>query len=183
MSESCEKCRNYTADIGDKGYCKLYRHETNYPEKVCPRYELRDSKEWKNVLHIDKVKELVNADTSKELYKQTRSRMLYSISVLCTAIISIFLLIFSVTLGVVLATFTEISLLHRIIFILLVGSFVISVIVILGMLISKFRFMRLIVPVVTLFAIIFMFLFSDAVWFDFHVWIMKLTETIFYVAV
>ena len=179
MSESCEKCRNYTADIGDKGYCKLYRHETSTPEKVCPRYEPRESKEWKNVLNIDKVREFVNTEVSKELYRQTKGRMLYSVSVLCSAIISIFLLIFSVTLGTVVATFADISLLHRVIFIVLVGAFVISVIVILGMLISKFRFIRLIVPLVTLFVIIFMFLFSDEVWFDFHVWIMKLTETLF----
>lgn len=43
MSESaavdCFACRHYISSVGEKGYCRLYNHETSLPEKSCPRFE------------------------------------------------------------------------------------------------------------------------------------------------
>lgn len=36
---ACFDCDYFTKAVGEKGYCKLFHHETALPEKACPRYE------------------------------------------------------------------------------------------------------------------------------------------------
>ena len=36
--KTCFNCDQYIASVGEKGYCRLYSHETTLPEKACPRH-------------------------------------------------------------------------------------------------------------------------------------------------
>lgn len=44
--KACFDCDYFTKAVGEKGYCKLFHHETALPEKACPRFE-----EKKEVVH------------------------------------------------------------------------------------------------------------------------------------
>ncbi len=180
---SCLECRHYTDDIGDKGYCKLYRHNTSAPDVACPKFEKKESKEKRSSFNVEKVKSYVMDEANRSRYKNSANKMLFALSVACMSVLSILLIFFSVVLCATLATFAEVRVLHKVIFIVVTGSFVISFIVILGMLLSKFRVMRLIIPMVSLVILICMLVFSDEVWFDFNSLIMQISETIFNTAV
>lgn len=179
QKNSCLDCIHYTDSIGDKGYCKLYRHNTSSPDVACPKFEKNENKERKNTLTVEMVKEIVISEVSKNRHKFSMDRILMMTSVICTTVLSVLLLIFSTTLCVSLATFNQVSVLHRVIFIVLVAAFVISFIVIVCMLLSRFKVMRIIVPAVSFVTVIFLLAFSNEVWFDFHSLIINISETIF----
>lgn len=178
-NDSCLNCRYYTDDIGEKGYCKLYRHNTATPDVPCPKFEKNESKERKNTPIAEKAKVSVLSELSKNKYKSSVNKGLLISSVVCTAVLSILLLIFSATICVTFATAAQVSLLHRVIFIVLVTAFVISLIVVVCMLLSRFKVMRIIIPVISMVIVIVMLIFSDKVWFDFYSLIIVLSETIF----
>lgn len=178
-NNSCLDCKHYTEDIGDKGYCKLYRHNTASPEIACPKFERKETKERRNTFNVERVKELVFDEASMNRYKNSATKMFMPLSVMCVTVLSILLLIFSSILCATLATYAEVRTLHKAIFIIVVGSFVISLIVVVCMLLSKFRVMRFIVPALSFFIILFLLIFSNEVWFDFHSLIMTISETIF----
>lgn len=178
-NNSCLDCKHYTDDIGDKGYCKLYRHNTASPEFACPKFDKKETKERKNNFNVERVKGLVLDEASMTKYKTSANRMLLPLSVICITVLSVLLLIFSSILCVTLATYAEVRTLYKAIFIVVVGSFVISFIVVVCMLLSKFRAMRFIVPICSLLLIIFLLVYSNEVWFDFHSLIMTISETIF----
>lgn len=182
-TKSCLNCKHYTDDIGTKGYCKLYRHNTSAPEYACPKFDAKEAKERRMVINMGRMKELVINEDSMIKYKDSANRMLMFLSVSCTTVLSILLLIFSAILCATLATFEEVRLLHRVIFIVVVGAFVISCIVIVGMLISKFRVMRFIIPLLSLILMIVLLIFSNEIWLDYHALIMSISKTIFNVAV
>ncbi len=181
--KSCLNCKHYTDDIGKKGYCKLYRHNTSSPEYACPKFDTKESKERKVVINMGRMKELVITEDSMKKYKSSVNRMLLILSVVCTTVLSVLLLIFSAILCATLAAFEEVRLLHRVIFIVVVGSFVVSLIVIVGMLVSKFRVMSFIIPLLSLMIMILLLIFSNEIWLDFHALIMDISKTIFNVAV
>lgn len=175
-NNSCLDCKHYTEDIGDKGYCKLYRHNTASPEIACPKFE---SKERKNNFNVERVRGFVLDEASMNRYKNSATKMFMPLSVMCVTVLSILLLIFSSILCATLATYAEVRTLYKAIFIIVVGSFVISLIVVVCMLLSKFRVMRFIIPALSFFIILFLLIFSNEVWFDFHSLIMTISETIF----
>lgn len=175
-NNACLDCKHYTEDIGDKGYCKLYRHNTASPEIACPKFE---SKERKNNFNVERVRGFVLDEASMNRYKNSATKMFMPLSVMCVAVLSILLLIFSSILCATLATYAEVRALYKAIFIIVVGSFVISLIVVVCMLLSKFRVMRFIIPALSFFIILFLLIFSNKVWFDFHSLIMTISETIF----
>ena len=43
---SCFDCEYYTTSIGEKGYCKLFRHETTLPDTACTRYEKKEAPKY-----------------------------------------------------------------------------------------------------------------------------------------
>ena len=175
-NNACLDCKHYTEDIGDKGYCKLYRHNTASPEIACPKFE---SKERKNNFNVERVRGFVLDEASMNRYKNSATKMFMPLSVMCVTVLSILLLIFSSILCATLATYAEVRTLYKAIFIIVVGSFVISLIVVVCMLLSKFRVMRFIIPALSFFIILFLLVFSNEVWFDFHSLIMTISETIF----
>lgn len=177
--DSCLNCRHYTDNIGDKGYCKLYRHNTSLPDVVCSKFEKNDIPERRNTFTVERVREIVISEVTKNRYKFSMNRLMTMTSVVCTTVLSVLLLIFSTTLCATLATFNQVSVLHRVIFIVLVAAFVISFIVIVCMLLSRFRVMRIIVPIVSLIIVIILLVFPVEIWFDFHSLIFNLSETIF----
>ena len=155
-NNACLDCKHYTEDIGDKGYCKLYRHNTASPEIACPKFE---SKERKNNFNVERVRGFVLDEASMNRYKSSATKMFMPLSVMCVAVLSILLLIFSSILCATLATYAEVRTLHKAIFIIVVGSFVISLIVVVCMLLSKFRVMRFIIPALSFFIILFLLIF------------------------
>lgn len=177
--ESCLNCRHYTDDIGDKGYCKLYRHNTSLPDFACPKFEKKEARERRNTLTVEMVKDIVLSEVSKNKNKFSMNRMLMMASVVCITVLSVLLLIFSTTLCATLATFNQVSVLHRTIFIILVAAFVISSIVIVCMILSRFKAMRIIILIISLAVVIILLAFSNEIWFDFHSLIINLSETIF----
>lgn len=178
-NNSCLNCKHYTEDIGDKGYCKLYRHNTASPEVACPKFEKKETKERKNSFNVERVREFVFDEASMTKYKSSATKMLLPLSISCITVLSILLLIFSSILCATLATYADVRTLYKIIFIVVVGSFVISFIVVVCMLLSKFRVMRFIIPAISLLIILLLLIFSNEVWFDFHSLIMTISETIF----
>ncbi|MBP3442251.1 MAG: hypothetical protein J6L62_05535 [Clostridia bacterium] len=178
-NESCLNCRYYTDDIGDKGYCKLYRHNTASPDVACPKFEKKETKERKDTQEAEKVKGSVLSELSKNKYKASVNKGLLISSVVCTAVLSILLLIFSATICVTFATAGQVSLLHRVIFIVLVAAFVISLIVVVCMLLSRFKVMRIIITAVSIVIVVVMLIFSDRIWFDFYSLVIVLSETLF----
>ena len=42
--KTCFNCDQYIASVGEKGYCRLYSHETALPEKACPRHKEKKNK-------------------------------------------------------------------------------------------------------------------------------------------
>lgn len=182
-NESCLNCRYYTDDIGDKGYCKLYRHNTSSPDVACPKFEKKELKERRSTFNVDRVREFVLTDKNMLKYKSSANKMIAFLSIFCTAVISVLLLLFSTILCATLAIFAEVRTLHKVIFIGVAGAFVISFIVILCMLLSKFRVMRYIIPVVSFVVMILMLVFSNEIWFDFNSLIMEISEVIFNTAV
>ena len=177
--DSCTDCKHYTDSIGAKGYCKLYRHNTSSPDIACPKFEKIENKERKSTLTVERVREIVISEVSKSRSKFSMNRIWMMTSVVCTTVLSVLLLIFSTTLCATLATFNQVSLLHRVIFIVLVAAFVISLIVIVCMLLARFRVMRIVVSVLALITVIILLVFSDEVWFDFYSVIINLSETVF----
>ncbi len=182
-NDSCLNCKHYTDDIGDKGYCKLYRHNTSSPDVTCPKFEKKETKERRNNFNVERVKELVFDEASMSKYKSSANKMLLPLSVVCITVLSIVLLIFSTILCATLATYAEVKTLHKVIFIVVVGAFVISFIVIICMLLSKFRVTRFIVPGLSLLLVLFLLIYSNEIWFDFHSLIMTISKTIFNTAV
>lgn len=182
-NESCLNCKYYTDDIGDKGYCKLYRHNTSSPDVACPKFEKNETKERKTAFNVERVKGYVLDEANMMRYKSSANKMLFVLSVACTAILSVLLLFFCAVLCATLATFAEVRMLHKAIFIVVTGAFVISFIVILCMLLSKFKIMRLIVSIAAFAVIIWMIVFSNEIWFDFNALIMEISKTIFNTAV
>lgn len=182
-NNSCLNCKHYTEDIGDKGYCKLYRHNTASPEVACPKFEKKETKERKNSFNFERVREFVFDEASMTKYKSSATKMLLPFSVVCITVLSIVLLIFSTILCATLATYTEVKTLHKVIFIVVVGAFVISFIVVICMLLSKFRVTRFIVPGLSLLLVLFLLIYSNEIWFDFHSFIMTISKTIFNTAV
>ncbi len=39
IKSTCHDCEYFTDEIGQKGYCSLYRHNINLPEKICSKFE------------------------------------------------------------------------------------------------------------------------------------------------
>ena len=163
QKESCLNCIYYTDDIGKKGYCKLYRHNTPMPDFACPKFEKKEPRERRNTLTVEMVKDIVMSEVSKNRYKFSMNRMLMMASVVCITVLSVLLLIFSTTLCVTLATFNQVSVLHRTIFIILVAAFVISSIVIVCMLLSRFKVMRIIIPIISMAVVIILLVFSNEI--------------------
>ena len=44
VCKSCFECNSYIGSVGEKGFCKLYDHETTSPEIACPRFEEKEKK-------------------------------------------------------------------------------------------------------------------------------------------
>lgn len=181
--KSCLNCRYYTDDIGEKGYCKLYRHNTSTPDVACPKFEKKENKEKRSSFNVERMKGYVLDEANLNRYKSSANKMLFMLSVACMSVLSVLLIFFSVVLCATLATFAQVRTLYKVIFIVVTVSFVISFIVILGMLLSKFKVMRLIVPLVSFVILIWMLVFSNEIWFDFNSLIMQISKTIFDTAV
>lgn len=45
VCKNCFGCRYYIGSVGEKGYCRLFDHETPVPEIACPRFEEKPEKE------------------------------------------------------------------------------------------------------------------------------------------
>lgn len=181
--ESCLNCRYFTDDIGDKGYCTFYRHNTSSPNMACPKFEKKEVRERRNSFNVERVREFVLADKNMIKYRSSANKMVVFLSIFCIAVISVLLLLFTTILCATIATFAQVRVLYKVIFIGVAGSFVISFIVVMCMLLSKFKVMRYIVPVVSFVLMIMMLVFSNEIWFGFNSLIMKISETIFNTAV
>ena len=57
---ACLTCRYYISSVGEKGFCRLYDHETTMPEKSCPRFEEKPVREAAETPEIKKMPDKKN---------------------------------------------------------------------------------------------------------------------------
>ena len=175
MSEykkSCFTCSHYTDSIGENGYCKLYRHNTDSPEVACSKYE------QKSATHKPTAQESLNANI-KEKCKQPLNKGFYISSVFGCMIFSVFFVLFGIVIAFTVSSLDSVELLTKVIFIISTVVFTLSLVIMLYMLVLRFSSMRFIVSVLSLIFLIGMLVFYDSAWSAFNNFALNLIKIVF----
>lgn len=170
--KSCYKCEYYTDSIGENGYCKLYRHNTDSPEVVCPKFQIKTEKQ--STVCSDAKNILI-----KEKYRQPLNKGLYISSVLGCVIFSVVFVLFGIVLALTVSSMELVETTTKVIFISSALILLLSVIAMLYMLVFRFLSMRFIVSVSALVLLIFLLVFYDTAWSTFNDFVLNMISVVF----
>lgn len=170
--KSCFNCEHYTNSIGENGYCKLYRHNTDSPDVVCSKHSLKT----KQMI----VEAAVNkAVPIKEKYRQPLNRGLYVSSILGCVIFSVIFVLFGIVIAFTVSSMESVAINTKVIFIVAVCAFLLSVIAMLYMLVLRFFSMRFVVSVSALAFLIYMLGSYATAWSNFNDFVLSLISVVF----
>ncbi len=181
-SATCCECKYYTDSIGENGYCKFYRHNISTPDVTCSNFEKAESLNTLNTKDINPDSEAVVHETHKNILidrKTALKRLLLTASVFSCLVFAVLSAIFAVTIGTAIMSFGDIDLTMRIVFLVTVCLFQLSLLLLACMLAYRFTAMRIFFIVASLLCVAFMLLNNTLLWFNFHDFVMNLVEEIF----
>lgn len=170
--KSCYNCEHYTDTIGENGYCKLYRHNTDSPDVVCLKYSLKSSSPT-DLIPINKNLNI------KEKFRQPLNKGLYISSILGCVIFSVILVLFGIVIAFTVSSIESVGVSTKVIFIVSALVFILSVTAMLYMLVLRYFSMRFLVSVSALVFLIFMLVFYDTAWAVFNDFVLQLILVVF----
>ena len=171
-NKTCFNCSYYTDSIGEKGYCKLYRHNIDSPEVVCSKYE------QKSATYKPAAQESLS-ENIKGRYKQPLNKGFYISSILGCMIFSVIFVLFGIVIAFTVSSMESVELLTKVIFIIATVVFILSLVIMLYMLVLRFSSMRFIVSVLSLIFLICMLIFYDSAWSAFNNFALNLIKFVF----
>lgn len=178
-NSTCYDCKYYTDSIGENGYCTFYRHNISVPEVQCSKFEEKESLiskeqyfDFKGAMHD--IQQSIKADR-KEALKQ----LLLSASICSCLVFTVIAIIFSSIVSTAILSFDAVALTMKVVFIITVCFFLLSLLLISFMLVHRFTVMRIVYFVASLICVIFMSLNESLLWFNFHDMVVGLLEEIF----
>lgn len=179
INNSCPDCKYYTDTIGEKGYCRLYRHKISTPEVMCPKFEHKEVESTKD--NGFDIKAMVS-DFQKNIktdHKTALNKALLLASIFGCGVFTVLAIIFAVIIGTTVVAFAEVDNTTKTIFIVTVCLFLLSVLILTYMLVHRFVSMRIVCIVASFLSVFFMLINNSAMWFNFHDLILNLLETVF----
>lgn len=94
---SCKDCTYYSDGLSENGYCKLYHHNINMPERICSRFEKKEEKQ--TVSQSSDCYKKSARDKAQFKYKYNR-RLSYFIGIVCSFILIVVLLLVDIVFAV-----------------------------------------------------------------------------------
>lgn len=178
-SGTCCDCKHYTDSIGENGYCKLYRHNISSLDVRCSKFEESEKTGSKDAgfdfkVAVHEIHKNILVDRKIAL-----KRLLLTASVFSCLVFTVMSAIFAVTIVTAVMSFGDIDLTKRIIFLVTVCLFLLSLLLFSFMLTYRFTAMRIFFIVASLLCVAFMLLNNTLLWFNFHDFVMNLVEEIF----
>lgn len=167
--KSCFTCDQYIASVGEKGYCRLYSHETSLPEKACPRYEEKKKKPEPEAQFINK---------KYKKHGSYKNVITYGAFVSSTVLVVIGL-IFSFNLGIsVLSLDTIPTFIKGVTIVVLLILFFLSIFI-LFVLAKKYMWARFLEIAVAFTVVILILIYSNTVFESFINYIVRYIEFLF----
>ena len=164
---SCFDCEHYIASVGEKGYCKLYRHETTLPEISCPRFEKKKEKKIEIKPHHVSEKRNVMRQNVNFL-----AMAAFFASTVLTVISLLFGLYFIITIFSIPhlhIIIKAVVLIATLIVVLLLAAFLFNI----G---KKYLVARMLELFFTVFIVVFVLINYDTIWFSFHNLVIKILD-------
>lgn len=158
-NKSCFDCEHYIATVGEKGYCKLYRHETTVPEICCPRFEEKK----KIVRETTELKIEEKTSDSRQKINFLAMASFFACTVL-TVIILMFEMYFIVTIFEIDIIPTPIKIGILVLSLALIALFILFLFNI-G---KKYLVARLLELFFTVFIMVTVLINYETIWFSFH---------------
>ena len=169
--QGCYGCDHYIASVGEKGYCKLYRHETSLPEMCCPRYEERKKEE-------PKPKEIKRVEKKTPVLQKNGNFLALAAFFACT-VLTVIGLMFGLYFSVTVFSLTYISTSVKVISffatlaVILFGAFLMFNI---G---KKYLVARLLELFTTVLVVVSVLINYETIWFRFHNLVIQIIDYFF----
>ena len=167
--KGCYDCEYYISSIGDRGYCKLYRHETTMPDIACPRYEKKEIVQ----------PELQELKTSKKTFLKKNESFLALASFFACTVLTVILLMFGLYFAVTIYGISVLSLTVKILIVLATIAIISGITFLLFNIGKKYMLMRLFELFLTVFVVVFVLINYEVIWFQFHGLVVSIIDFIF----
>lgn len=156
---SCFGCEHYIASVGEKGYCRLYRHETTVPEICCPRFE-----EKKQV-----VRETTEIKTETKTTENRQSiNFLAMASFFACTVLTVIVLMFGLYFVVTIFGINTLPSVAKVSILVLTLALIALLILFLFNMGKKYLVARLLELFFTVFIMVFVLINYETIWFSFH---------------
>lgn len=170
VCKSCFECKSYIGSVGEKGFCKLYDHETTSPEIACPRFLKKEK--------------ITIPDVQPEVKKQSETRLrivnvLMVGAFLASTVLTILGFIFALYFGISVAVNDYIPGVLK-----LMTVFVLFVLVLFGTYIlftlgKKYLWVRFLEIIIAIAAVAVILMKYETIWSSLTVSIAKFIEIIY----
>ena len=169
--QGCYGCDHYIASVGEKGYCKLYRHETSLPEMCCPRFEEKKKDE-------PQIHEKIKIEKKTPVLRQNENFLALAAFFACT-VLSVIGLMFGLYFVITLIGLPFVLTAVKVLTVL--GTFALSLLGIFFLfnLGKKFLVARLFELFITVFVVAYVLINYETIWFNFHNFIMQVFYFVF----
>jgi len=164
--KNCYSCDKYIASVGEKGYCKLYHHETPLPEKPCPRFEPKQV--------IDKTGDFsVQENSGKD---ESIKNILIVGAFFASTVLTIIGMMFSFNLSMSVLTVEKIPILFKLVTIVLSVAFILLFSYVLFILGKRFLWARIAEIILTIIVVVVNLVFSTEIFETFSNYILRYIE-------